>query len=104
MQLPGDGEVPFGVADGRVEFVFPELVAQPGVDFILLPGGESGDVQRPAELVDPLLAFPVEDALVFEHVVELSREGAGFGLFAGRQRRQREQHREAFAHPVCVSA
>lgn len=38
VQLPGDGEVPFGVADGRVEFVFPELVAQPGVDFILLPG------------------------------------------------------------------
>ena len=81
----GEFQIAFSVADGGVEPVFVENLAETVVDRVLLFRGQSGHTQHPSESVDALLLLFVEKPLVPDHIVQFFFERGGVVPAAGGQ-------------------
>ena len=84
VQLPGDFEVPFDVADGRIQLVFPEFFVQLRIDLVFLFRGQVAYAQQVPQPADPLFLFGFENMLVLDYIVQVFREGLRLVLPARR--------------------
>ena len=80
----GDFEVPFDVADGRIQLVFPEFFVQLRIDLVLLFRGQVAYAQQVPQPADPLFLFGFENMFVLDYVVQIFREGLRLVLPARR--------------------